>query len=80
MVAPYVGLAKDVVIKLMMVMMPLDDEQNSTQRQSEYFYKKKTETRKKISGNVCWGFAGERGLWKCICKYKRKMQKTFFGK
>ena len=25
-----------------------------------------------------WGFAGERGLWKYICKYKRKMQKTFW--
>ena len=50
-------------------MMPLDDEQKSSQRQSAYFYKKKTETRNKISGNMGWGFAGERGLWKYICKY-----------
>ena len=55
--------------KEMMAMMPLDDEQKSSQRQRAYFYKKKTETRNKISGNMGWGFAGERGLWKYICKY-----------
>ena len=49
-----------------------------SQRECVYFYKKKTKTTKKISGNLCWGFARERGLWKYICKYKGKWRKYFW--
>ena len=49
-----------------------------SQRECGYFYKKKTKTTKKISGNMCWGFTRERGLWKYICKYKGKWRKHFW--